>query len=149
MGLEPPNPQGGFFVWINNHMKQFNENWDGVTRPQALTEQVIAVPTDSSSNVNFVQVNDEGRVLVTFKGAGSLAYDTRNKEMATRLKEFAQRLESGRATCEDIYRYLTDDKKGGSGNLTAYLLKGFAEAEKLLSTPQAKRKLSMLKKGKP
>ena len=129
-------------------MRNFNENWDGVLRQNHLNEEkVIAVPTSSDSPLNSVYADAEGKIRCHFKGAGSLAFDSRGKEMALRLKELSDNLASGRMTCEQVHEIVTNPK-GAMGNLTGYYLSGFADAEKLMKTPEAKRKVTNLKKGK-
>ena len=127
---------------------QFNENWDGVLRQKHLAEDtLVAKPSTTDTALNYVYADAEGKIRCHFKGAGSLLFDSRGKEMSLRLKELSDNLASGRMTCEQVHDILTSPK-GSVGNLTGYYLSGFAEAEKLMKTPEAKRKVTNIKKGK-
>lgn len=129
-------------------MSHFNENWDGVHRPTLTENTMVYTSTDSQSPLSGIYLDDKGEVLIHFRGAGMLSYEYGRKELPKRLRDIADRIASGHMTYDHANR-IVRDTKGGIGDFTGYFLQGFAEAEKVLATPAIKRKLTLLKKGKP
>lgn len=109
---------------------------------------IISAPTGALA-LNYVRIDNPDDPTIVTKGAGTLAYSIRRREISRRLKGLAEDLDKGNLSCASLLRVLTDvSGKAGSGNLTAYYLKAFAEAEQVMDSPAGKVKITKAKKNK-
>ena len=114
-----------------------------------LTEQpkdITIIPAISGMiSLNSIDITDPDEPIVVFRGAGTLPYSHRFKFMKTELQRLADHV----MTASNMLKILTDvDGKNRSGKLSAYYIKGFAEAEQLMEMPATKTKISKAKKAK-
>jgi hypothetical protein len=109
-------------------------------------KDTTAIPAISGMvSLNYIDITDPDEPIVVFRGAGTLPYSHRFKFMKTEL----QRLADNVMTASNMLKILTDvDGRNRSGKLTAYYIKGFAEAEQLMEMPATKTKISKAKKAK-
>lgn len=109
-------------------------------------KDTTAIPAISGMvSLNYIDITNPDEPIVVFRGAGTLPYSHRFKFMKTEL----QRLADNVMTASNMLKILTDvDGRNRSGKLTAYYIKGFAEAEQLMEMPATKTKISKAKKAK-
>jgi hypothetical protein len=108
-------------------------------------EPAIIPAISGMVSLNNIDITDPDEPIVVFRGAGTLPYSHRFKFMKTEL----QRLADNVMTASNMLKILTDvDGRNRSGKLTAYYIKGFAEAEQLMEMPATKTKISKAKKAK-
>jgi hypothetical protein len=109
-------------------------------------KDTTAIPAISGMvSLNYIDITNPDEPIVVFRGAGTLPYSNRFKFMKTEL----QRLADNVMTASNMLKILTDvDGRNRSGKLTAYYIKGFAEAEQLMEMPATKTKISKAKKAK-
>jgi hypothetical protein len=108
-------------------------------------ESAIIPAISGMVSLNNIDITDPDEPIVVFRGAGTLPYSLRFKFMKTEL----QRLADNVMTASNMLKIITDvDGKNRSGKLTAYYIKGFAEAEQLMEMPATKTKISKAKKAK-
>jgi hypothetical protein len=108
-------------------------------------ESAIIPAISGMVSLNYIDITNPDEPIVVFRGAGTLPYSNRFKFMKTEL----QRLADNVMTASNMLKILTDvDGRNRSGKLTAYYIKGFAEAEQLMEMPATKTKISKAKKAK-
>ena len=111
-----------------------------------LTESAIQAAPGMVA-LNYIDITDPDNPRVVFRGAGSMPYAMRHKDIARRLQELAEDVAAARLSIANILSVFSN-KKGGTGNLTFYYMMGYAEAEQLMSLPVTKAKISKAKKAK-
>jgi hypothetical protein len=108
-------------------------------------ESAIIPAISGMVSLSYIDITDPDEPIVVFRGAGTLPYSHRFKFLKTELQRLADHVMSA----SNMLKILTDvDGKNRSGKLTAYYIKGFAEAEQLMEMPATKTKISKAKKAK-
>lgn len=109
----------------------------------------ILSPQGASIALNYVDISDPFNPRVVFKGAGSMPYNMRHKDIGKRLHDLGTYVASGKVNMDTMAFQIFGAKNTfTSGNLTMYYMIGYAEAEAVLQTPQAKAKITKAKKAK-
>ena len=111
-----------------------------------LTESAIQAAPGMVA-LNYIDITDPDNPRVVFRGAGSMPYEMRHKDIGRRLKDLGESVAGSGVSIASILNVFTN-KKHGTGNLTLYYMMGYAEAEQLMNLPATKAKITKAKKAK-
>lgn len=109
---------------------------------------IIKAPAGSKS-LNYIDLADVNEPkVVPSGGAGTMPYSHRRKDIARRLRQFADQHEQGTLTSTALLKWLTNTDGKTGGDLTMWWLQAYADAEQVLESPSGKAKIAKAKMAK-
>jgi hypothetical protein len=108
---------------------------------------IISRPAGSKA-LNYVDISNFDEPQVVLSGGGPMSYSRRRHDIAQRLRQFADQHERGMMSSNQLLLQLTNMNGMGQGDMTMWWLQAYADAEKVIESPEGKAKISKGKKNK-